>query len=191
MARSSPALSEAEAEVKNGATTRGREGEKRKQGRKEGKREDGMKKRGREFCATRGRGKGERIGREGRQKFLVVPEKRPGIMCTHRCNFISLSLSREEKSRAEVPRLEKTWRGRKFGIFVPAFFTFLSCCARVVPAIPMPDDEPLGRRNGETLGLHACRGNNGAALFTVNRGTFPGELKERGGVVGINRECLR
>lgn len=39
--------------------------------------------------------------------------------------------------------------------------------------------------------LHACRGNNGAALFTVNRGTFRGELKERGGVVGINRECLR
>lgn len=104
MARSSPALS-TEAEVKNGATTRGREGEKRKQGRKEGKREDGMKKRGREFCATRGRGKGE-----NRARRATEISRRAGKTSGHYVHapvqlHFSFSLSRREiQSRGSAPR---------------------------------------------------------------------------------------
>ena len=141
----------------------------RKEGRKE-RRKAGWKNGGENFARVagekRGGRKGERIGREGRQKFLVVPEKRPGIMCTHRCNFISLSLSLSLfRERTEVPRLEKTWRGRKFGIFVPAFFTFLSCCARVVPAILMPDDESLSFSFSLSLSLSTKRWNSRLACM--------------------------
>lgn len=111
----------------------------------------------------------ERIGREGRQKFLVVAEKRAGIMCTP-----SLSL------RPETRASRRLGEGENSVFSFPRVFHLpkLACACRFV------SDE-----NGETLGVHARRGNNGeVALFTVNRGTFRGELKERGGVVGINRE---
>ena len=145
-------------------------GEKREQGRKEGR------KGGRRDEKT-----GERILRESQERKGVEERERESgekgdrnfsscrknvrALCARigATSFLfpslSLSLFRE---RAEVPRLEKTWRGRKFGIFVPAFFTFLSCCARVVPAILMPDDEPLSFSFSlslsvdETVKLSAC-----------------------------------
>lgn len=86
--------------MKNGATTREREGEKRKQGRKEGKREDGMKKRGREFCATRRRGKEERereSGEKGDRNFSSC-RKNVRALCarTGATSFLFLSLEKRD-----------------------------------------------------------------------------------------------
>lgn len=85
----------------------------------------------------------ERIGREGRRKFLVVAEKRASIMCTH---SLSLSLSLRPEIRGSAPR-EDLERAKIRYFRFPAFFTFLSCRARVV--------------SDEILGVHARRGNNG------------------------------
>lgn len=54
-----------------------------KEGRKEGKEEGGMKKRGREFCASRRREKGWKKGRENRARRATEISRRAGKTSGH------------------------------------------------------------------------------------------------------------
>lgn len=140
--------------------------------RRGGQQEEGEeRKEGERILRKREKGwkKGRESGEKGDRNFSSWRKNVRALCARPLSPFVQRPAPREDLERAKI---------RYFRF--PAFFHLpkLACACRFV------SDE-----NGETLGVHARRGNNGeVALFTVNRGTFRGELKERGGVVGINRE---
>lgn len=152
----------------------GRRGE-RQQEEGEGRKEGAT--RGENFARLAREKRGGRKG-ENRERRATEISRRGGKTCEHYVHALTLSLSLSPSRDPRFRASRRLGEGENSVFSFPRVFHLpkLPCACRI-------------RRNSR----RACtpREQWRAALFTMNRGTFRGELKERGGVVGINRGCLR